>query len=49
MFAKMVKDGKGCYVGVECLGIAKVPNPHVIYYGLNEDFEARGSIGKNST
>jgi hypothetical protein len=43
----MVEDGKGCYVGVECLGIAKVPNPHVVYYGLNEDLDTAlgGPVG----
>ncbi len=35
----MVEDGKGCYIGVECLGIAKVANPRVIYYSLNEDLD----------
>ncbi len=38
--AKMVKDGKGCNVGVEPLGIAEVANPHVVHYGLNEDLDA---------
>ncbi len=37
---KMVKDGKSYYLGVECLRIAKVANPHVVYYGLNEDLDA---------
>jgi hypothetical protein len=36
----MVKDSKGCYLRVERLGIAKVANPRVIYYGLNEDLDA---------
>jgi hypothetical protein len=36
----MVEDGKGCYVGVKCLGIAKVANPCIVYYGLNEDLDA---------
>jgi hypothetical protein len=36
----MVKDGKGCYVGVERFGIAKVPNSRVIYYGLDEELDA---------
>jgi hypothetical protein len=36
----MVEDGKGCYVGVTRLGIAKVVNPCVVYYGLNEDLDA---------
>ncbi len=36
----MVEDGKGCYVGVKCLGIAKVANPHFIYNSLNEDLDA---------
>jgi hypothetical protein len=40
MLAKMVKDGKGCNVGVERLGIAKVANPRVIYYPLNKDLDA---------
>jgi hypothetical protein len=39
MLAKMVKDGEGCNVGVECLRIAKVANPPVIYYGLDEDLD----------
>jgi hypothetical protein len=40
MLVKMVEDGKGCYIGVKCLGIAKVMNPRVIYYGLDEDLNA---------
>ncbi len=40
MLTKMVKDGEGCYVGVERLGIMKVANPRVIYYGLDEDLDA---------
>jgi hypothetical protein len=36
----MVKDGEGCYVGVKRLGIVKVANPCVIYYGLDEDLDA---------
>ncbi len=36
----MVKDGKGCYIGVKCFGIAKVANPRVVYYGLDEDLDA---------
>ena len=40
MLAKVVKDGKGCNIGVECLGIAKVVNPRVVYYGLDEDLDA---------
>jgi hypothetical protein len=40
MLAKMVEDGKGCYVGVKRLGIVKVANLHVVYYGLNEDLDA---------
>jgi hypothetical protein len=40
MLAKMVEDGKGCYAGVKPLGIAKVANPSVIYYGVNEDLDA---------
>jgi hypothetical protein len=36
----MVKDGEGCYVGVECLRIVKVANPRVVYYSLNEDLDA---------
>jgi hypothetical protein len=39
MLAKMVKDGKGCYVGVERLRIVKVANPHVVYYSLDEDLD----------
>jgi hypothetical protein len=47
MLAKMVKDGKGCYFGVECHGIAKVTNPRVAYYGLDEDLDAMlsGHVG----
>ncbi len=43
----MVEDGKGCYIGVKLLGIAKVANPCVIYYSLNEDLDAAlsGLIG----
>ncbi len=40
MLTKMVEDGKGCNVGVEHLGIAKVANPHVVSYGLDEDLDA---------
>jgi hypothetical protein len=40
MLARMVEDGKGCYVGVKRLGIAKVTNPRVIFYGLDEDLDA---------
>ncbi len=40
MLAKMVEDGKDCYVGVKRLVIAKVANPRVVYYGLNEDLDA---------
>jgi hypothetical protein len=36
----MVEDGEGCYVGVKRLGIVKVANPRVVYYGLNEDLDA---------
>ncbi len=36
----MVKDGKGCYIGVKRLGIAKVANPCVVYYGLDDDLDA---------
>jgi hypothetical protein len=35
----MVEDGKGCYVGVKHLGIAKIANPCVIYYSLAEDLD----------
>jgi hypothetical protein len=35
----MVKDGEGCHVGVKRLGIGKVANLRVIYYGLNEDLD----------
>jgi hypothetical protein len=35
----MVEDGKGCYVGVKHLRIMKVANPHVVYYGLDEDLD----------
>jgi hypothetical protein len=43
----MVKDGKGCYVGVKRLGIAEVANPRVVYNGLDEDLDAAlsGLIG----
>jgi hypothetical protein len=43
----MVKDGESCYVGVKCLGLAKVANPCVVYYGLDEDLGAKlsGLIG----
>jgi hypothetical protein len=40
MLTKMVKDGKGCYVGVERLRIVKVANPRVVYYRLIEDLDA---------
>jgi hypothetical protein len=40
MLAKMVKDGKGCNVGVKFLGIVEVANPCVVYYSLNEDLAA---------
>jgi hypothetical protein len=40
MLAKMVKDGKGCYIVVKYLGIAKVTNLCVIYYSLDEDLDA---------
>jgi hypothetical protein len=36
----MVEDGEGCYIELKRLGIAKVANPNVIYYGLNEDLYA---------
>jgi hypothetical protein len=36
----MVEDGEGCYIGVKHLRIAKVANPHVIYYCLDEDLDA---------
>jgi hypothetical protein len=36
----MVEDGEGCNIGVERLGIAKVANPRVVYYGLDEDLDA---------
>ncbi len=36
----MVKDFEGCNIGGERLGTAEVANPHVIYYGLNEDPDA---------
>jgi hypothetical protein len=47
MLAKMVEDGKGCKVGVKCLGIAKVANPSVVYNRLNEDLDVTlsGLIG----
>jgi hypothetical protein len=40
MFTKIVKDGKGCNVGVESQVIAEVPNPRFIYYSLSEDLDA---------
>ncbi len=40
MLAKTVKEGKGCNVGVEHLGIAKVTNPRVVYNSLNKDLDA---------
>jgi hypothetical protein len=47
MLAKMVKDGKGCNIGVEHLGIVEVANPRDIYYGLNEylDTMLSGLVG----
>jgi hypothetical protein len=36
----MIEDGEGCYVGVKHLAIAKVANPRVMYYGLDEDLDA---------
>jgi hypothetical protein len=36
----MVEDGEGCNVGVERLGIVKVANPRVIYYGIGEGLDA---------
>jgi hypothetical protein len=36
----MVKDGKGCNVGVKRLGIAEVANPRFVHNSLNEDFDA---------
>ncbi len=43
----MIEDGKGCYIRVRHLGITKVANPRIIYYGLNEDLDAplSGLIG----
>jgi hypothetical protein len=40
MLAKMVKDGRGCNIGVEHLRMAEVTNPHVIHYSLDEDIDA---------
>ncbi len=40
MLAKMVKEGKGCYVRVERLTIVEVANPRVIQKSLNKDFDA---------
>jgi hypothetical protein len=40
MLTKIVKEGKGCYVGVECLGIAKVVNPCVLYNSLDDNLDA---------
>ncbi len=37
---QIVEDDKGCHVGVKRLGIAKVANPRVVYYSLDEDFDA---------
>jgi hypothetical protein len=39
MLAKMVKEGKGCNIRVERLGIVKVANPCVIHNSLNEDLD----------
>ena len=36
----MVKDGKGCNVGVEFFRIAEVANPCVVHNSLNEDLDA---------
>ncbi len=36
----MVKVGEGCNIGVECLGIAEVMNPHVVHNSLDEDLDA---------
>jgi hypothetical protein len=36
----MVKEGKGCNIRVECLGIAKVTNPRVVHNSLDEDLDA---------
>jgi hypothetical protein len=40
MLKKMVKDDKGCNVGVEHLGIAEVLNPHVVHNSPDEDLDA---------
>ncbi len=37
---KMVKDGEGCNIGVECLGVVEVANPRFFHYSLNEDLDA---------
>ncbi len=36
----MVKDGKGCNIGVEHLGIAEVANPCFVHYSLDEALDA---------
>jgi hypothetical protein len=36
----MVKDDKGCNVGVEHLGIAEILNPHVVHNSPDEDLDA---------
>jgi hypothetical protein len=40
MLAKMVKEGKGCNVRVECLRIAKIMNPRILHNSLDEDLDA---------
>jgi hypothetical protein len=40
MLAKIVKEGEGCNIGVERLGIAEVTNPCVIHNSLNEFLDA---------
>jgi hypothetical protein len=40
MLTKMVKEGKGCNIGVEPLGITKVANPRVLHNCINGDLDA---------
>jgi hypothetical protein len=40
MLTKMVEDGEGCNVGIECLGIAEVTNPRFVHYRLDEYLDA---------
>jgi hypothetical protein len=40
MLVEMVKDGKGCNIGVERLGITEVANTCFVHYSLDEDLDA---------